>query len=381
MKTNKDTILRTITAAAALAVVGFAPAAEAASAGLFKKSEIGPNVEIKRPVLEILDPSIGPAPTPLPAPLPAPFPGPLPLLPLIKTTKVGSTLKVIGTNASDDVDVRIDDTGSNRVYVYNHDTLVASFESYPIKRIEVNLKGGHDKYFIGLASGASHKFTKKIDVKLGSGNDKGFVDFRGSTYNAIVQGSLDVKVNAGNGNDETIAHFARKHGGALKFKCTMGGGDDNCSASMWGDITGGADVEFELFGNGGKDNLWSWNTYDKYQGGYTNIRIAGDATMDILMDGGSGADKLTPTYGGEVDGDLTLRVKGRGGADSSFGVVNLSSSGGEVDLKTLGNNGGDDLRLDVFGSTPYFSAMIDGGTGYNPDTCQSTPNVVKINCP
>lgn len=372
--TNKAMIIRTITAATALAVVGLAPAAEAApSAQLFKSGLFAPTPKVEKvrePVLTEIDKVTPDIATPPLAP---------PLVPIsVVVQKFGSTLKVTGNNSANDVDVMIDDTDANKVFVYSDNNLIGAYTSHTITKININLKGGDDTYFVGLVSGESHKFTKKIDLKLGSGDDVGFVDFRGSS-NSIVQGSLDVKVNAGGGDDETIAHFARKHGGKLTFKCQMAAGDDICSASMWGDITGGADVKFDLFGNGGNDSLWSWNTYDQYQGGYSNIRIAGDATMDLNMDGGSGDDVLTPTYSGEADGDLTVHVKGRGGVDSSNGVVNLNSSGGKVDLKSQGHAGNDTLELNVNGSTPYFSAKMNGGGGV--DTCISTPNVVKTLCP
>lgn len=372
--TNNAMIVRSITAAAALAVVGLAPVAEAApTAQLFKSGLLSPTPKVEKvrePVLTEIDKVTPDIATPPLAP---------PLLPIsVVAQKFGSTLKVTGNNKANDVDVLIDDTDANRVFVYSDNNLIGSYTSHTITTININLKGGDDTYFVGLVSGESHKFTKKIDLKLGSGDDVGFVDFRGGS-NSIVQGSLDVKVNAGSGDDETIAHFARKHGGKLTFKCQMASGDDTCSASMWGDITGGADVKFDLFGNGGNDNLWSWNTYDQYQGGYANIRIAGDATMNLNMDGGSGADILTPTYSGEADGDLTVHVKGRGGVDSSNGVVNLSNSGGEVDLKSQGHAGNDTLELQVTGSTPYFSAKMNGGGGV--DTCITTPNVVKTLCP
>lgn len=374
--TTKTTIIRNITAAAALTVVGLAPAAEAApNASFFRKDVLEPKVErVTKPVLEILDDVNPDILIPLPAPLP------FPPIPSVTAKKSGSTLFVTGNDEANDVDIKIDDSGSNRIFVYSNGNIIASYASFPIEKIELNLKGGDDKYFVGLMPGASHKFTKQINLKLGAGDDKGFVDFRGTTWNTVVQGTLKVNVNAGAGDDETIAHFARKHGGKLDFKCQMAAGDDICSSSMWGDVTGGADVKFELFGNGGGDQLWSWNTYDKKDGAYTDIRITGDSTMTILMDGGTGPDILTPTYGGEADGDLTVKILGRSGVDTSNGKVILNnSSSGQIDLKTMGHGGADSLELNVFGSTPYFSAKILGGGGV--DTCVSTPNVSKVSCP
>ena len=371
MKTITKKTTRTLTTAAALAVCGLLGAEAADAAGLYRGPvtkdlvETSPGPKLTR---EVFSPSL---PTPLPPP-PAPQ--------VYAALDGDGRLLVFGSNGADDVTVLIDDTGSNLVRVYHDDDLIGSFPSSPMTRIKINLKNGDDTYFIGLEPGSSHKFTKEIDVRLGGGDDSGFVDFRGTTSNAIVQGSLEISVIGGSGEDEAIAHFARKHGGKLVFLCNMQGHADQCSASMWGDITGGADVKFDLRGGGGADNLWSWNTYDQKDGAYSDIRITGDSTFDIKMAGGAGPDDLTPTYAGEVDGKLTLTVKGQSGGDESYGVVDLGgNSGGQVKAKTLGAAGSDDLRLDVFGTAPTLNAKINGGFGV--DTCQSTPNVSKVSCP
>ena len=291
----------------------------------------------------------------------------------------GKVLKITGDNSNDDVEVLIDDSGANRVYVYDHGSYVGSFTSHALTKIQIVLKGGDDQFFVGLPPGASHKFTKDIDLKLGAGNDEGFIDFRGNGGLTIVQGSLDIDVNAGSGDDEVFAHFARKHGGTLKYKCNGSSGDDECMGSMWGDITGGADVSFDLKGAGGDDDLWSWNTYDQKDGAYSNIRISGDSSFDIRMNGGGGIDTLTPTFGGEADGDLTLIVNGKGDADAVYGIVSLDASGGQVLAAVIGSGGNDDLRLDVNGSSPFLAASINGGGG--TDLCQGTANVSKTACP
>ncbi len=374
--TKNSTIIRNLTATAAMALLGLSPladSAEAAKAGPTRSGFLSPPVtKLVKPVIE----PIQPEPT-LITPVPLPFPLDLPVTSQLFSG--GKTLRVKGHNTADDVTIAIDDSGANRIYVYDGDDLVASYASSPITKIQLMLKGGDDTFWVGLAPGASHKFNKTIDLTLGSGDDSGFVDFRGSGGNAIVQGSLDIKVGGGQGDDEVFAHFARKHGGTLDFLCLMGGGKDDCSASMWGDITGGADVKFDLKGGGAADNLWSWNTYDQKDGAYSDIRVTSDATFKILMNGGSGPDTLTPTYAGQANGKLTVDVKGSTGSDKSFGVVSLGSSSGKVTAYTKGQAGNDDLRLDVTGSTPFLSAKILGG--YGVDTCQSTPNVSKVSCP
>lgn len=306
---------------------------------------------------------------------------PLPIPPVqVQIFGGGETLRITGNNFANDVTVTIDDSGANRVYVYNHDTLLGSYPSSPMKKIQIMLKGGDDDFFVGLADGASHKFTKHIDITAGDGDDTGFVDFRGTTSNAIVQGSLTAWVNPGKGDDEVFAHFARKHGGKLDFWCVKGSGDDSCSASMWGDISGGADVSFRLEGGSGADHLWSWNTYDQKDGAYSDIRVSGDSTFDILLRGGSGADTLSPTFGGEADGKLTIKSEGSGGNDKAHGTISVgNNSGGNVKLRTYGQNGQDDLKLNVNGSAPFLSAKINGGSGY--DVCQGSPIVSMASCP
>jgi len=374
--TKKIPLARNVTA---LALCGLLPATATVAEAAFAKLDgrtLQPTIEkAADPGLELIDP--GAKITPIP--LPMPFPPPAPAV-AVALTSGGKTLRVIGNGAANDVTIAIDDNGADLVHVYDGNTLLGSYTSHSMTRIQILLKGGDDTFFVGLEPGSSHKFDKKIDLKLGSGNDSGFVDFRGTTSNAIVQGSLDVSVIGGSGDDEVFAHFARKHGGKLAFRCKMGSGADDCAASMWGDISGGADVSFDLGGGSGDDNLWSWNTYDQKDGAYGDIRITADSTFVIRMDGSTGDDQITPTYAGETDGSLTLTVKGRGGADSSFGIVNLAgSSAGKVKARTFGHGGDDDLRLDVVGTSPHLSASINGGQG--SDTCQGTANVSKTSCP
>lgn len=381
MKTIDNAAIARIISAAALALIGLAPIAEARSfAGLDNGPTIGPKTEIFRKANPEL---LTPAPELGSGPIPAPEIGSGPALPppavqLVTVHRNGPTVEINGSNDADDVTIKIDDTNQKRMYVYDGNDLLSSFPSHAIKYVYVNLKGGDDYFGLRLANNGSLQSTKDISVTLGAGDDYGSVELRGN-WKPTLLGTLKMKVNAGSGDDEVIANFARKHGGKLEFKCQGAAGDDTCWASMWGDVTGGADVKFDLFGNGGNDSITSWNTYDSNDGAYGKVRISGDSTMDIRMDGGSGADKLTPTFSGEADGDLTLNVRGRTGKDSSYGIVDLKNSGGEVLLKTKGEGGDDDLRLDVFGSTPYFSAKINGGGGF--DTCLSTPNVVKSGCP
>ncbi len=367
--TNKSTTIRT--AAAALALFGLLPTT-ATDSDAAKLNRGG--TSLNPAILEKADPGRNIFTPHLPPPPPPPP------LPMIAALDGDGRLLVFGTEGADDLEILIDDTGANRVYVYSGNQFLGSWSSSPMKRMAISLKGGDDTYFIGLKSGASHKFEKDIEIALGSGNDSGFVDFRGNGGNTIVLGSLDVTVHAGAGDDETYAHFAQKHGGKLDFTCNMGSGADDCSANMWGDVTGSADVSFNMKGGGGKDSLFSWNTYDQKTGQYSDIRITGDSTLLVRMDGGSKDDILTPTFAGEADGKLTMTLKGQGGNDSSFGKVNLGNgSHGSVKLRTTGQSGSDDLRLDVNGASPFLSAVVNGGT--STDICQGTPNVTLVNCP
>jgi hypothetical protein len=302
-----------------------------------------------------------------------------------------STVKVVGGHI---LQVH-GDAGNNNVQIVQNDqanTLtvtadgqVSTFSSSQIDKIDVDLKDGNDYFWYGLATGKDFVYSKQAKIKLGKGNDEAWLEFRGGGIggSAWLYGNLDITVDAGKGDDNLIAHFNGKHGGALNVHALMGDGNDKAFVNLWGDVSGGAKVLFDLQGGKGDDQMSTWDTFDNRAYQYSNIDILGDSAATIKMDGGQGNDKLGALYSGRVYGKLTLQENGGKGDDEVSAEVFLQAgSTGAFDGKLQGDKGNDKLDFQLHnlaGNTvSILSALLDGGKG--TDACTATANVTKVNC-
>jgi hypothetical protein len=308
-------------------------------------------------------------------------------------------LVIVGDGAANKVTVTQNDQADTLTVVADGVTKV--YRSSQIDQIGVDLKGGSDYFWYGLAAGSNFlDLGKKVTVNLGAGNDQAWLDFRGNGGPARLLGTLDVTVYGGAGNDEMFGNFpavandniifrspvpagdfARQHIGALNVTALMGDGDDNASVNLWGNVTGGARVSLDLQGGNGNDSLNTWATFN---GGYNRIGIDYFSAVTINMDGGAGSDSLYALYGGQLNGRLTLRENGGQGNDTLTAEVHLMpGSTGSFDGEVLGGAGDDRMSFQLFVSPPsrvrVINALMDGGEGIDTKAA-TTPNVTVRSC-
>jgi hypothetical protein len=285
------------------------------------------------------------------------------------------TLTITGDSLANHVVIHQID-GSNQLKVYSSGNLLGTFNAYQVQTVNINLLGGNDSLNYTLI-GSHFNNSKVINLNLGSGHDDAYLDFRGN--DATVFGTLDINVEAGSGADELYTHIGHKHGGHVNLKAEMGAGHDTAHAMMWGDVSGAADVLFDVKGEGGADALGAWCTYDDKANAYNNIKITGDSTLAIKLDGGLGADSIGPLFSGEVDGHLTLIARGGAGDDDIDADVYLQpGSTGSFFGRVSGQADDDTLAFHVWdlSGAAVIDAVLNGGAGF--DTGSSSGNVSKV---
>lgn len=305
---------------------------------------------------------------------------------VVFTSNAGTTLNIVGDNADNDVAI-VQNDNLNTLSVMC-DGVPHSFSSTGITKINVDLKGGNDDFWYGLANGTNFKFAKQVDLKLGADNDTATFDmWQGIGVPCTVGSNLNIALDAGTGDDEVDADFGGKRGGILTFQANMNEGNDICRARMWGDLGAGAIVLFDLQGGIGNDTLSTWNTYDNAVSSYGSIDIGAGCEFSISLKGGAGQDNLYLTYAGKVNGHLHIIVDG--GADTDMlsackadggGIYVQPGSTGHVDAKFLGGAGDDEIKLEVLdnsGGSALVSALGDGGIGI--DHLSRSLNVSSLN--
>jgi hypothetical protein len=309
----------------------------------------------------------------------------------------GNTLVIRGDAAANVVSITQNDPANTLTIVADGVTQV--FDSTQITRLDVDLKAGDDHFFWDLATGKDFFRSKEASILLGDGTDEAWLDFRGGGIGGTSRlfGNLNVTVNGGLGDDDLVAHFNGKDGGLLKLTAVMYAGDDNAFTNLWGDVTGGANVTFDLRGGAGVDTLHSWNTFDNRASSWVSIDVALGSAVTILMDGGVGDDTVSVDhFSGAIDGRLTIDLHGGLGNDQVRADVLLTDGTGTLDAKVQGDAGDDhlsfaltddsDLWITLPGRGPIHiigvrivSALMDGGADFDHND-YATPNVTVVSC-
>src|SRR5947208_71329 len=81
---------------------------------------------------------------------------------VVSTTNGGHTLNITGDGAVNDVAIEVNDV-ANTLSV-TCDGQVSSYTSSAITKINVDLKGGNDTFWMGLAPGSYNAFTKTASI-------------------------------------------------------------------------------------------------------------------------------------------------------------------------------------------------------------------------
>lgn len=298
------------------------------------------------------------------------------------TSFAAGVLTITGDNLANNLEIVQNDT-TNTMKV-TCDGSVSNFTSSQVSKLNVDLLGGDDYLWYGLATGGTVKFNKDVQLKTGAGADEAWVEFRnGIGGSVLLQGSMNIDFRSGSEDDVLVAHFGPKHGGFLNFTARMGAGNDEASGMLWGDITGGADVLLDLRGGLGNDSLITWNSFDNKAYEYGSLDVVHDASLELRMTGGEGADTINVTYAGEMDGHFTLVVDAGDGSDKANAELYMvDGASGQVDAEVLGGNNNDNLTLEINeqagSSVTLVNALLDGGPGWDYGT--ATSNVTRVNC-
>jgi hypothetical protein len=305
----------------------------------------------------------------------------------VTTADGGHTLIITGDNGANMVVIEQNDT-SNKLTVVCDGGAPQVFSSTSITKIKVDLQGGADQLWYGLASASNFKYAKSADLKTGAGDDTVTIDmWQGINQPCNISSNLSIQVDAGADHDEVDADFGRKRGGVLLFQANANTGDDLVQARMWGDITTKAKVTFDLQGGIGDDTVGTWNTYDNHVPGYGSIDVHKDSQFTIYLKGGAGADKLFLTCAGELDGKLNILLDGGAGDDlvsatqnNNNGIYLMPGSTGSLKATFMGGSENDEIEFEVWdksGGAALVNALSDGGDGYDHST--HTTNVAGIN--
>ncbi len=217
--------------------------------------------------------------------------------------------------------------------------LSKSFSSSSIHAINLDLRGGNDVASYTLAS--DFLYAKSLAGFFGSGNDRfafldGGVNLPGGPH---IQADLSLQLFMSqfgvNDQDSVDLRFAQIDGARVSVAAFLGGGDDTFTARLNGDLTGTADVEFDVFGQGGMDELRVYGGYTKQLYGQpavnVPIHIGEQATCDVRLDGGSGDDLVGLYVYAEIDGQLRHHLEGGDGVDIVLPMISkLDGSSGQV---------------------------------------------------
>jgi hypothetical protein len=295
------------------------------------------------------------------------------------------TLTITGDQAADKVQL-VHDDNANEIHVL-HDGVDETFVSSNVQTIVVNLKGGNDSFTQTLKEGTNFFRGKTLDVRMGVGADKVAFALAGDANHwAILKENLTIDLRTGRGADKVQIDLPTiEIANELRLTALLGGGADRFDAIAYGEVGATGGLFLDTRGEAGTDVLNYYGTYNPNDPA-AGIKVADQAGLSVLFDGGAGADRLSATYIGEVDGLCSFYLHGdlhnAGGPDRDRVVVHMSTkpdSTGDLYGYSLGGRGNDLLQLLAEGQIPSdFILTADGGKGF--DQCVSTFNVLVQNC-
>lgn len=286
-------------------------------------------------------------------------------VPAFSITQSGSVLFLSGSRHADVV--RIDDLGSNDILITqgSTETLYSN-----VNRINVSGRDGNDRVTYSVVSPSVKLW---LDVRLGSGDDT----FQSSisllpeepVFETLTSGKklppdnvhrIDVNGDSGNDNITLAAEGFLPAGINLEANLSGGSGRDNIVASLAGANEG--TVRLKIDGDSGNDNLAavlgrstgpsSTNT------GVIDIKVEGGTGDDYIKSwlGRSSGDELAPSEGVINAGTINVTLDGQTGNDS----VNYLAGAGNAFSAQIVNTGS--LNVNVRGSHGNDSVLAAVGT-------------------
>jgi hypothetical protein len=268
------------------------------------------------------------------------------------------------------------------------------------RRVEQDLSitagGGVDLVDVQLNVAASEALQQKVRVDAGLGNDIARMQLlpwldRADDIDFPEDVQADLGIEMGGGSDRAeveLQTHASAEENCYSLQLGLGPGDDVARYWIFGTELPPAPkptrplgkLTVEVLGHAGHDDI----------AGRIGASRAGQllplalAETLIGMSGGSGKDRLSLDFQGPILAGAAVDAVLRGGAgnDQVHARFDLAPpSTGRLSAETHGDEGSDDLTLEILQADqlePLF-ALLDGGRGR--DRCRATGNVTVTNCP
>jgi hypothetical protein len=243
-------------------------------------------------------------------------------VPAFSITQSGSVLFLSGSRQAEIV--RIDDLGSNDILITQGGTerLYSN-----INRINVSGKEGNDSVTYSVVSPSVKLW---LDVRLGSGDDT----FQ-SSISLLPEEPVLETLNSGKKLPPDNVHRIDVNGDA---------GNDNITLAAEGFLPAGINLEANLSGGSGRDNI------------VASLAGANEGTVRLKIDGDSGNDNLAAVLG-----------RSTGPSSTNTGVIDIKVEGGTGDdyIKSwLGRSSGDELApSEGVINAGTINVTLDGQTG------------------
>ena len=204
----------------------------------------------------------------------------------------GHTLHVIGTDAAETVDVYQTESQDKLSVFVDHVQLF--FNPGHLNRVHIDLKGGDDVLTYRFNDGpVSHDRT--INIDLGGGRDRALLYFDRSIYDPKAPGgaygnipggmaihaALNVRVDAGSGNDDVSAWFGPVENGQVNCRLFLGDGNDVGRVYLNGGVSADSAVDFIVRGQEGDDQVGAKVDLGGVIAGELRIQARGGAGHDI----------------------------------------------------------------------------------------------------
>lgn len=193
-----------------------------------------------------------------------------------------------------------------------------------------------------------------------------------------------IRVVTGGGADSVDYHTTWDLASSRKVVVNLGNGDDNFTANLNHSLSDSTKLAIFVNGGNGQDNL-SFDAFDEVNG--VGVDIPETAELCVRFAGGNGQDILSTSYLGVLSGSATFISDGGNGKDDVSGNIKLSTfelaelpgeaiqSTGTLNARMRGNNGVDNITLNVVGDEGLTESILVANGGHGKDTFTYTENV------
>jgi len=225
--------------------------------------------------------------------------------------------------------------------------------------IDVQLGGSDVITFLSASAPVTPQLT--LQIVLGGGKNR--VELAVGDSLATTGKALLVDISGGVGADTVVGTVGRVAGSSLQIRADLGAGNDIFDLDFAGNMTAGAVVGVQALLGAGANTAHIGKSLS-----------LSNATLQIDVEGGTGADLVDARLSGSLTGGRYLLNAELGGGNDTFtgslDFASLSLVSSEVRVRALGGAGNDSLtvgRAGTFGSVYFPSGVIEadlkGGLG------------------